>query len=284
MEDTLVSRSLAADDRHPDLDVRLHACVGWYERALDESLKAGGDPPDPLTEQVDMEAEWLADSVTEGTKDPSATEGWPWDYAYLANTASDLMRHIGQSGLYPPLEERLAPEEHMQPEQAKAPGQGAAGWPLINERRVAITTKSNAVLEVARKRISTRLAWDAVDRFRDSPVRMLLLANLIAKTRPGLKALHRVGLPSRCFVWGLDMECIILCRNVVDRAIANAAPADPHVEAAAERIRRLEARTAEGRLCGPDRALAAMRDTLAVLEATLSRSPSVAQPAIGALH
>jgi len=77
-------------------------------------------------------------------------------------------------------------------------------------------------LKLVWERLCIKLAWDSVGSIRDGALRILKLWELLLDIQPGkgtLSFLQRVG---RCFIWGFDPECIILCRGVLDTAFRHA--------------------------------------------------------------
>lgn len=81
-------------------------------------------------------------------------------------------------------------------------------------------------LKLVWERLCIKLAWDSVASIRDGALRILKLWELLLDIQPGkgtLSFLQRVG---RCFIWGFDPECIILCRGVLDTAFRDSVSDD----------------------------------------------------------
>lgn len=77
-------------------------------------------------------------------------------------------------------------------------------------------------LRLVWERLFVDLAWDAVAKVDEGTRRIFKLYRLVLQTRPSLptqKFLARLG---RCYIWGFDSECVILCRAVLDTAFGDA--------------------------------------------------------------
>jgi len=77
-------------------------------------------------------------------------------------------------------------------------------------------------LRLVWERLFIDLAWDAVAKVDEGTRRIFKLYELVLQTRPSLasqKFLARLG---RCYVWGFDSECVILCRAILDTAFRDA--------------------------------------------------------------
>lgn len=77
-------------------------------------------------------------------------------------------------------------------------------------------------LRLVWERLFIDLAWDAVAKIDEGTRRIFKLYGLVLQTRTSLatqKFLARLG---RCYVWGFDSECVILCRAVLDTAFRDA--------------------------------------------------------------
>jgi hypothetical protein len=77
-------------------------------------------------------------------------------------------------------------------------------------------------LRLVWERLFIDLAWDAVGKVDEGTRRIFKLYGLVLQTRPSLatqKFLARLG---RCYFWGFDSECVILCRAVLDTAFRDA--------------------------------------------------------------
>ncbi len=81
-------------------------------------------------------------------------------------------------------------------------------------------------LKLVWERLCIKLAWDGVGSIREGALRILKLWGLLVDLQPSertLSFLQRVG---RCFIWGFDPECIIVCRGAMDTAFRDAVSDD----------------------------------------------------------
>jgi len=81
-------------------------------------------------------------------------------------------------------------------------------------------------LKLVWERLCIKLAWDGVGSIREGTLRILKLWGLLVDLQPSrstLSFLQRVG---RCFIWGFDPECIIVCRGAIDTAFRDAVSDD----------------------------------------------------------
>ncbi len=79
------------------------------------------------------------------------------------------------------------------------------------------------LLKLVWERLCVQLAWEAVgERVVTGAYRILQLTELVVKGNPSPATLRFLRRVSRCFVWGFDAECVILCRGVIDAAFTDA--------------------------------------------------------------
>jgi hypothetical protein len=92
---------------------------------------------------------------------------------------------------------------------------------LFQERPVDPEDEASP-LRLVWERLYIDLAWNAIDKIDEGTQRIFKLYTLALKTRlcPATqKFLARLG---RCYVWGFDSECVILCRAILDTAFRDA--------------------------------------------------------------
>jgi hypothetical protein len=73
-------------------------------------------------------------------------------------------------------------------------------------------------LKLVWEKLCIDYAWDLVGEIRGCAERTLKLNMLILATDPGTPTLSFLRRLSRCYIWGFDPECVILCRSVIDTA------------------------------------------------------------------
>lgn len=82
---------------------------------------------------------------------------------------------------------------------------------------------ASPLLKLVWERLCVQLAWEVVgERVVTGANRILQLTELVVKGNPSPATLRFLRRVSRCFVWGFDAECVILCRGVIDTAFADA--------------------------------------------------------------
>jgi len=81
--------------------------------------------------------------------------------------------------------------------------------------------EEDSLLKLVWERILIDLAWDTVEeKLILGTNRLLQLVGVIVKIEPPEATLRFLCRISRCFIWGFDSECIILCRGAIDTAFA----------------------------------------------------------------
>jgi hypothetical protein len=73
-------------------------------------------------------------------------------------------------------------------------------------------------LRLVWERLYIDTAWEATGKIQEGTSRIFKLYGLVLQTRPSeatQKFLTRLG---RCYIWGFDSECVMLCRAVLDTA------------------------------------------------------------------
>jgi hypothetical protein len=84
----------------------------------------------------------------------------------------------------------------------------------------------NSPLRLVWERLFIDLAQKAINRTDEGTKRMFQLYGLVLQTHPSpatQKFLSRLG---RCYIWGFDPECVMLCRSVIDTAFGEAVSDD----------------------------------------------------------
>lgn len=194
-----------------DLDIQLETVIQTYEDDRDQFWDEA-DPTEVAVAKVAFaQAENIADALLKSA-DTLVRHGELPDVeiglgAYRTTFLQDIITYktevlqvYNKLGLSPP------PSEMYHLEMVGRPEEGP--------------------LKLVWERLCIKLAWDSVGLIRDGAFRILKLWELFLDIQPSkgtLTFLQRVG---RCFIWGFDPECIILCRGVLDAAFRDAVSDD----------------------------------------------------------
>lgn len=198
-----------------DLDLQLETKIQSYEddrcQFWDEA-----DPTDELAvaKVVFAQAENIADvllksanSLLQHAQIPDVEIGLGEDrisflqhMQHIKNYKTELLQVYNKLGLSPP------PSEMYHLEVAARPEEGP--------------------LKLVWERLCIKLAWNSVGLIRDGAFRILKLWELLIDIHPGKRTLTFLQRVGRCFIWGFDPECIILCRGVLDAAFRDAVSDD----------------------------------------------------------
>ncbi len=71
------------------------------------------------------------------------------------------------------------------------------------------------------ERLCIDLAWEAISKGEEAVERIFELYGLICRTKPCPATQKFLAHLGRCYVWGFDSECVILCRAVLDTAFGD---------------------------------------------------------------
>ena len=70
------------------------------------------------------------------------------------------------------------------------------------------------------------LSRDAIENIVEGASRIFQLYKLVLRSIPSPSTQQFLGRLSRCYIWGFDPECVILCRAVIDRGFYDFVPDD----------------------------------------------------------
>ena len=73
-------------------------------------------------------------------------------------------------------------------------------------------------LRLVWERFVIAMSWEAIGKIEEGASRIFQLYKLVLSSDPSESTQKFLSRLSRCFVWGFDPECIILCRAVIDTA------------------------------------------------------------------
>ena len=79
--------------------------------------------------------------------------------------------------------------------------------------------------------LCAHLASESVDKAEDGATRLMDLWGLVIGAKPCSASVQFLRRVSRCYVWGFDTECIILCRSVLDTTFHELRPDLPDLAA-----------------------------------------------------
>lgn len=83
---------------------------------------------------------------------------------------------------------------------------------------------SGSVLHRVWDRLCISLAFSMQERLREASKRVLLLVRQLEGTRPPKATQDFLVRVSRCYTWGFDTECVLLCRSALDTAFRDRVP------------------------------------------------------------
>jgi hypothetical protein len=101
---------------------------------------------------------------------------------------------------------------------------------MSNDERLAALKKLNdelspsdpddkdSPLRLTWERLFIDAAWDSISRIRNCASRRFELYNLRLVARPSRPTLPFLARVCECYLWGLDSECVVMCRSVLDTA------------------------------------------------------------------
>lgn len=73
-------------------------------------------------------------------------------------------------------------------------------------------------LRLVWERFIIDMSWEAIGKIVEGASRIFQLYKLVLSSAPSKSTQQFLGRLSRCYIWGFDPECIILCRAVIDTA------------------------------------------------------------------
>jgi len=73
-------------------------------------------------------------------------------------------------------------------------------------------------LKLVTERFIIDLSRDAIDKIEEGASRIFQLYQLVLSSTPSDATQKFLGRLSRCYIWGYDPECVMLCRSVIDTA------------------------------------------------------------------
>jgi hypothetical protein len=86
------------------------------------------------------------------------------------------------------------------------------------EERPEEPRNENSPLRLVWERFCIDLAWQSADKMTEGANRIFNLYRLVLSSPPSRPTLDYLLRLSRCYIWGFDPECVILCRSIMDTA------------------------------------------------------------------
>jgi hypothetical protein len=187
-----------------DLDIQLENTIDLYEQDR-EKYWSNQDQIDSKTLYVQVER--FADAIIQATERLVTNEGVPSNHSSVSADRKRFLDEI-RSVIDLPISVRnnLPPPAAYSLELSKRPELSSPELRLLWERLVVW------------------LAWDSIGTIRDGAVRAMQIWNVVLQSEPSAPTLSFLRHVSKCYVWGFDSECVILCRGVLDSAFRDAVP------------------------------------------------------------
>jgi hypothetical protein len=108
-------------------------------------------------------------------------------------------------------------------------------WVAIAESNLTPDEKKAAILKILKKypeepdsetsplrliweRFVIDMSWEAIEKIREGALRIFKLYKLVLDSVPSEATQKFLSRLTRCYVWGFDPECLIICRAVLDTA------------------------------------------------------------------
>ncbi len=210
---------MSEDDNKPmhykcDLDHQLETCVQEYEEEREKFWQGKLEGIDWGRGGLFGHAEAVADCLLRDTNDLVDHDLLKDAPVQFTQEQMDFLNQMLQEArsLFASIEEKIPAEVRpalLQYFKDSALARRPAG--------------ESPLLKLVWERLCVKLAEDfAADRLVVGANRILQLSNLVVRGKPSLATLRFLRHISRCFIWGFDAECVILCRGAMDTAFANA--------------------------------------------------------------
>lgn len=83
-------------------------------------------------------------------------------------------------------------------------------------------SSESSPLRLVWERFVIDISWEAIRQIEEGASRIFRLYKLVLRSDPSEPTQKFLSRLSRCFVWGFDPECVILCRAVIDTSFKDA--------------------------------------------------------------
>lgn len=194
-----------------DLDIQLETAIDTYEQDRTQFWQESHDPEVVVAKIAFSQTERIAEALLESAEALLPNDGLPDIETELGGNRTTFLEELSTyqtaildtyraNGLSPP------PAEFWRLEMAGRPPDGP--------------------LKLVWERLCIKLAWDGVSSMRKGALRILELWGFLLDIQPDTRTLPFLRRVGRCFIWGFDPECIIVCRGALDTAFRDAVSDD----------------------------------------------------------
>jgi len=192
-----------------DLDIQLETTIDSYEQDRKEYWTNSSRVDSSAARILWDQAEHFAEAIVKATEELVTRDGVPDKYSEIAEERKsflDEIRHIVN-----------LPKSML----SVLPAQMAYSLDLAKR-----PDNSSPQLHLLWEHLVIRLAWDSVSKIRDGAVRALQIWSLLLENEPTPGVVSFLRHVSKCYIAGLNSECVILCRGVLDSAFRDAVSDD----------------------------------------------------------
>jgi hypothetical protein len=166
------------------------------------------EAPSALADVIYDQAERFATAVLTNTEQLLSTEQLDDDLRTLDGAASAMKEW-----------------EHMYNREAKEIMDSKESWDNKGKRladlfrqRPPDAKDENSPLRLVWERLCIQMAESAVAKIETGADRIVQLYRLVLQSSPSVSTRAFLSRLSRCYIFGFDCECVILCRSVIDTA------------------------------------------------------------------
>ncbi|MCK4293156.1 MAG: DUF4145 domain-containing protein [Planctomycetes bacterium] len=196
-----------------DLKIQLETCIDVYEQDREEYWAEEHDRGDlDLSKLIYEQTERFGDRILKNTEDLVSEQPVDEDLEHLDSEFQKLTEEnnaLKNSIISSAKCKGLKPSE-------------IEGVVRLFSQLENDPPKRDSKLRLVWERLCIKLAWDMTEKVEVGANRILQLYNLGMETKPFDTTLVFLRRVSRCFIWGFDPECVILCRGVIDSAFRSA--------------------------------------------------------------
>jgi len=190
-----------------DLSINLETQVDLYEQDRERYWNEKSEEI-PLADVLYDQAERFAKTILSNTEQMVSTEQLDDDVRALDRELVEI--HKWETTINQGLKEIWESEDSFENKKRRM-------LELLHQRP-SDAQEDNSSLRLVWERLHIKVAWDAVSKIKEGADKMLKLYRLVLKDSPSKATQSFLSRLSRCYVWGFDPECIILCRSIIDAA------------------------------------------------------------------
>lgn len=195
-----------------DLWIKLDTVIDLYEQSRDEYWNESVTESEyGHANSIYEQAESFAKAVLTGAEELMSPDR---EEADLRRLEQELQRVKRFAGYFLECANRIWKSNKPEEEKIKLISELAKEHPPDPE-------DEESPLKMVWERLSIDLAWEAIDRIKQGPQRILDLYLLALGTRPSPRVQQFLTRLGRCYSWGFEPECVMLCRSVIDAAFGD---------------------------------------------------------------